>query len=211
VESLYSFKWAGLDPATGDPQGYDMTGKVSKDYSSLLQVSAQQMAYSGRTTPDIFGGLRNTFTYQQFSLTVNFSYKFGYYFRRSSINYYQLLYAWQGNQDFDQRWQQPGDEKTTAVPSITSLPPNASRDQFYTASEALVTNGSHIRLQDILLSYHLTKAHLNQWHLQHVQVSLYATNLGLVWRANKYGIDPDYQQAGYLPPAAFSLSVKADF
>jgi TonB-linked SusC/RagA family outer membrane protein len=211
VEALYSYRWAGLDAATGDPQGYDMAGKVSKDYSSLLRVSAQQMAYSGRTTPAVFGGLRNTFTYQQFSLAINFSYKFGYYFRRSSINYYQLLYAWQGNKDFDQRWQQPGDEKTTTVPSITSLPPNASRDQFYTASEALVTNGNHIRLQDILLSYNLAKTHLSQWHLQHVQVSLYATNLGLIWRANKYGIDPDYQQAGYLPPAAFSLSVKADF
>lgn len=211
VESLFSLKWAGLDPATGDPQGYDQNGKVSKDYSSLLLVSAQQMVYSGRATPDIFGGLRNTFSYHQVSLCVNLSYKFGYYFRRNSVNYYNLLYSWQGNTDYVNRWQKSGDEKITNVPSLPALPVSSTRDQFYASSQALVTSGNHIRLQDIILSYDLGKT---QWHrlpMQHVQISVYASNLGLIWKANKYGIDPDYQQAAYLPPRTFAFSVKANF
>jgi TonB-linked SusC/RagA family outer membrane protein len=211
VESLYSFKWAGLDPATGDPQGYDQSGKVSKDYSSLLLVSARQMVYSGRATPAIFGGLRNTFSYQQVSLSVNLSYKLGYYFLRNSINYNNLLYSWQGNTDYTHRWQKPGDEKSTDIPSLPGLPVNSSRDQFYASSQALVTNGNQVRLQDILLSYDLNKTQWPHLPLPHVQISLYASNLGLIWKANKYGIDPDYQQAAYLPPKTFAFSVKANF
>lgn len=211
VEALYSFKWAGLDPNTGDPRGYDTTGKVSTNYSSLLPVSAKQMAYDGRSAPTVFGGMRNTFSYKGVSLSVNISYKFGYYFRRSSVKYYNLFYSWQGNVDYANRWQKPGDEKITNVPSLPSLPANSLRDQFYESSEALVTNGSHIRLQDVILSYDLEKTQLHQLPLKHVQLSVYANNLGLIWKANKYGIDPDYQRAAYLPPKTFAFSLKANF
>jgi TonB-linked SusC/RagA family outer membrane protein len=211
VEALYSYRWAGLDPANGDPQGYDIAGKLSKDYSTLLLVSAQQMAYSGRATPNIFGGMSNTFSYQHFSLAVNVSYKFGYYFLRNSVNYYNLLYSWQGNTEYSRRWQKSGDEKITNVPSLPALPANSTRDQFYASSQALVTNGNHIRLQDILLSYDLNKAQWPHLPLSHVQISLYASNLGLIWRANHYGIDPDYQQAAYLPPKIVAFSIKANF
>lgn len=211
VNSLFAFKWAGLDPATGNPQGYDLTGKVSTDYASLLLYGPEYQAYSGRSTPSIFGGFRNTFMYKEWSLSVNLSYKLGYYFKRSSINYYNLLYAWQGNIDYTHRWQQPGDEKFTSVPSVPSLPADKSRDAFYNASEAVVTKADHVRLQDVVVSYDLDKTHYSFLPVKHMQLSLYATNLGLIWKANHYGIDPDYQQATYLPPKIFSFCIKANF
>jgi outer membrane receptor protein involved in Fe transport len=208
VNSVFTFKWAGLDPATGNPQGYDLTGKVSTDYTSLLLYGPKYLVYSGRSTPAVFGGIRNTFAYKVWSLSVNLSYKLGYYFKRTSINYYQLFYEWQGNKDFDQRWQKAGDEKRTTIPSMPSLPVDPSRDAFYTSSQAVVTKADHIRLQDVALSYDLDKTHCPSLSVKHLQLSLYANNLGLIWRANHYGIDPDYQQAAYVPPKTFSFSIK---
>src|SRR5690606_26093854 len=37
VFGIYSYRWAGLDPATGDPLGYTKDGTVSKDYTILAR------------------------------------------------------------------------------------------------------------------------------------------------------------------------------
>jgi hypothetical protein len=43
-----------------------------------------------------------------------------------------------------------------------------------------------------------------------LQVYLYANNLGILWRANKYHLDPDY--GSYYPaPRTFSLGFKTSF
>lgn len=209
VEALYTYHWAGLNPLTGDPQGLDANGNLSSNYAAMILAPAAQKAYSGRGTPSVFGGLKNSFSYRHFSLACNLTYKFGYNFLRSSINYYNLYYSWQGNRDYSNRWQKPGDEKYTNIPSLAPLPVDPARDQFYAGSQALVTSGAHIRLQDILLTYDLDKANIPGLPLQHLQLSFYS-NLGIIiWRKNAYGIDPDYQQSQFLPPKTFSLSVKA--
>ncbi|WP_162852773.1 SusC/RagA family TonB-linked outer membrane protein [Dinghuibacter silviterrae] len=209
VESLFAYKWAGLDPQTGDPMGYDTTGKVSKDYGQLTAETAGQDKYSGRTIPTTFGGLRNTFHYGPFTFSFNISYKFGYNFLRPSINYTNLITAWKGNVDYVNRWQAPGDEKKTNVPSIPTLPLDQTRDLFYAGSAALVTSGNHIRLQDVLIKYDLP---IRKWKIstfKSLSVEAYGNNLGLLWKANKFGIDPDYQAANYVNPRTVSFSLKA--
>jgi hypothetical protein len=47
--------------------------------------------------------------------------------------------------------------------------------------------------------------------MRHLQLSFYAGNLGLLWKANKFGIDPDYQRADYVSPKTFAFSVKTTF
>jgi TonB-linked SusC/RagA family outer membrane protein len=208
VEALFAYKWAGLD-ATGNPQGYDTTGKVSTNYEEIVNETATQQKYIGRTQPDVFGALRNTFSYKGVSLSANITYKFGYYFKRSSINYYSLFYSWLGNVDYANRWKKAGDEAHTNVPSVpttANLDPN--RDGFYNGSEAVVEKGDHIRLQDIILSYDLDGSRLRMLPARHVQVSVYVNNIGILWKANKRGIDPDYQQAGYRPPRTVAFSVR---
>jgi hypothetical protein len=131
------------------------------------------------------------------SLTARVTYKFGYYFRRESIVYNNLVTQRRGHGDYGLRWQKPGDEKFTAVPSFI-YPGNTLRDQFYTLSEALATKGDHIRLQYINLNYQLTKQKFRK--LPFDQLTMYAVlnNVGILWRANKQQLDPD---APGLPPA----------
>jgi TonB-linked SusC/RagA family outer membrane protein len=211
IDGLYTYKWAGLDPANGNPRGYDTAGKISEDYATLLLADAQHSQYSGRLNPAFIGGLRNTFSYKGFSLSINLSFKLNYYFVRSSINYYDFFYYWQGNVDYANRWQKPGDEKTTNVPSMPMLPINQSRDRFYNGSYALVTKGDHLRIQDALISYDFDQLKWQFLPFRHIQLLAYANNLGLLWKANKYNIDPDFYGADYVNPKSFSFSLKANF
>lgn len=208
--SVYSYRWAGLDPETGDPQGY-YDKQVSKDYFNILfNTTPEEMIYNGSARPTFFGSFRNTFSYKHFNLSANIVYKLGYYFRRSSINYSNLFTRWQGHEDYTKRWQQPGDEKITNVPSIQYPPTDNNRNTFYSLSEVLVENASHIRLQDIQLSYDVTKATLKNLPLQNIRLYLYANNIWILWRANKVELDPDYP-VGYPEPFSIAFGARIDF
>lgn len=207
IASVYSYRSTGLNPENGNPVGIDSTGKTSEDYASLVLYPVNQRAYSGRLNPKYFGGFSNTINYGKFSLLLNFSYKLGYVFQRPSINYLGLINRWSGHEDYYARWQKPGDELRTTVPSFPAGLPDNNREEFYRASEALVTKGDHIRFQDILLSYHHTNE-IAKGFIKAIMLSVQVSNLGIIWKANKSGIDPDYQQANYLGGKSIAASLK---
>lgn len=208
--SIYSFKWMGLNPLTGDPLGYLKDSGVSSNYNAIYTSSdLTNLKYIGPANPTYFGSLRNTFNWKQLELSFNITWKWGYYFRRSSINYYNLFNTQIGHPDYEKRWQKPGDEKNTNVPSMV-YPANATRDAFYTYSDILVEKGDHIRLQDIQVSYNLNKSRYKALPVQALRIYLYANNIGIIWRANHYGIDPDYVNT--IPnPRSIAAGVKLDF
>jgi hypothetical protein len=205
--SIFSYKWAGLDPSTGDPQGY-LNKTVSKDYSSIINnATPDSLVYNGSARPTLFGALRNTFVYKNFSLSINLTYNFGYYFRKPgvSLNYQDILSL--PNSDYTKRWQNPGDESLSNVPSL-SYPSNTARNSFYQYSEVLVEKADHIRLKDVQLSYEVSKKLWKKMPFTNFQVYGYATNLGLIWKANKSGLDPDYYNSLMLPGKTFSIGAK---
>lgn len=209
--AVYSYAFAGLDPQNGDPQGY-LDGKVSKDYNQLLSsASVDNLVYAGPARPVSYGALRNTFSYGQFSLSANISYRLGYYFRQPGIFYNNIL-SGQGYLQgrYSERWQKPGDEEITTVPSMPAGI-NTARDSFYNFSTATVEKGDHIRLQDISLSYDFGKRLLGAISLSKLQVHLYANNLGILWKSTKTGFDPDYPVADYLQVRTVAVGIKADF
>ena len=91
--------------------------------------------------------------------------------------------------DYLLRWQNPGDELKTTVPSLV-YPSNANRSTFYQYSDVLVQKGDFIRLQDIQLSYSVPTGKKLIW-VRDASIYLYAANIGILWRANNKGIDPD--------------------
>jgi len=188
--AVYSYRSAGLDPATGDPRGY-LNGAVSSDYAKMQSAATpDNLVYNGPSRPTVFGVFRNTFAYRALSLSVNISYRLGYYFRRNSVYYGSDYGLSQQNGDYALRWQKPGDEQHTVVPSLPTVA-NNQRDNFYRFSSDLVEKGDNVRLQDINLSYRFTKGSLHFLPGADLQLYLYAANLGILWRANHAGLDPD--------------------
>jgi TonB-linked SusC/RagA family outer membrane protein len=209
VYSIFAYKWAGLDPETGDPRGY-LDGKVSTDYRGMTTNSdLSDLKYMGPAIPTHYGSLVNTVSYKGFSLNLSIVYKLGYYFRRNSINYSNLFKYWLGNSDFARRWQKPGDELTTSVPSMV-YPAVTARDNFYAGSEVLVDKGDHVRLQYVSLSYEFTHERFKKLPLRSIQVYANVNNAGILWRANKDHIDPDYNYGLYplTQPRTWSLGIR---
>ena len=208
--AIYSYRWAGLTHDTGDPQGY-LNGIPSTNYSSIISsTTTNNMVYNGPSRPTTFGSFRNTFSYQKISVSINIIYKLNYYFRKSSIDYSALYNSWTGNIDFDKRWQKPGDELKTNVPSLPSLPLDPNRDIFYTYSTALVDNGDNIRLQDISINYDLIDRKNNpRVALTKLTIYSYINNIGILWRANHDGLDPDLYSGALPLPRTIAFGIKA--
>ena len=207
--AIFSFKYAGLN-ATGDPQGY-LNGKISTDYTSIMNsTNRSDLVYNGSATPTSFGSLRNTFSYKAFNASINITYKLGYYFRRSSLNNGTLYSASPYNYqmaDYNNRWQKPGDELHTNVPALV-YPDDINRDDLYTYSNALVVNGGNVRLQDFRLGYTIAKTPFLPF--RNLNLFAFINNIGILWRANKYHIDPDYPTS--IPAVrTIAIGLKADF
>lgn len=204
--NVISYKWGGLNAMNGNPIGY-LDNKKSEDYYSIINGATwDDLVISGSAIPESFGAWRNMFSYKHLSVSVNLTYKFGYHFRKRTINYTDLFGSGVANGDFEKRWQNPGDETKTSIPSMV-YPIDYYRDVFYLRTESTVRKGDHVRLQDISLAYNVSrdKPQTPQLHFY-----LYFSNLGILWRANKDNIDPD-TNFNYPVPFSVSAGCKIDF
>lgn len=209
VYSILAYQWAGLDSQTGDPLGY-INKQPSKDYNALtgLQTLVSDLHYFGPALPTAFGSLGNTLSWNHLSLTVQLVYKLGYYIRRDALSYSALYTARTGHSEFANRWQKPGDEQNTTVPSMI-YPAVAARDAFYLGSEVNVTKGDHLRLQFLRLSY--------DWMARKttgpsaIRFFLVGNNLALLWKATSENIDPDYPVTGLRPGPSLSAGINLNF
>ncbi|HUC82463.1 MAG TPA: hypothetical protein VMR70_16270, partial [Flavisolibacter sp.] len=209
--AVVSYRWAGLDPQTGDPMGY-VAKQPSKDYVSILQNPLAEQAIAGPGLPPWFGSIRNSISWKGLSLSANLTYRLGYFFRRNSISYYALANngRFVDYGDYARRWKSPGDEAFTNVPSFT-YPLSSRRDQFYQNSDITVENGSHVRWEDVRLDYTIELKEKKRWPFRTMNAFIMADNLNiLLLKKNRVGADPDYP-VGLLPSRTFSGGVKLIF
>ncbi len=213
--AVTAYKWGGLD-ANGDPQGYS-GDTLSKEYRSGIfnkvateGLKSGSLVFLGSSSPVYFGSLRNYFTWRQFTLSFNISFKAGYYFKKHSFSSGNLL-AGNGHADYYKRWQKPGDESITDIPKFvyTDYPQAADRDLFYANSEVNFLKGDHIRVQYINLDYQ-TRHKRGRRGIPGIQLYLNAANLGILWAANDSGLDPDYPLSA--PPSKhFTTGIRIHF
>jgi len=203
VEALFAFRSGGLDEK-GDPFGY-LEGKPSESYWNIISADPRTLRYIGSATPTLFGCITNTLQYKGLLFSFQITGKFHYYFRRTSLN---GLHLNQAHGDYYKRWQNPGDENHTTVPAL-KFNADPSRELFYQYSETLVQPGDHLRLQNLQLLHNWEGKKLFGQKFSRLQMGLMVNNLGILWRANGYRLDPDVV-AGMLPaPTSFTISMAA--
>lgn len=209
---IAAYKWGGLDKE-GNPQGY-LNNVLSTDYTAIRndvlsnRGDVTNARYIGTAIPKYFGSLLNEFGYKDFAVSFNITYRAGYYFRRSSIMYDGLISGGAGHPDFSLRWQQPGDEATTDVPSFLYPTTVTGRDRFYGLSDILIEKGDHIRLQFINMAYTLNKS--TKYLPKQTRFFVNISNLGIIWKANKQGLDPDYPYT-IRPSRSISMGISTKF
>jgi len=208
LSALYSFRWAGINPADGDAQFYIGDQKLGSSYENVfLKVKQEDLVYQGQTSPTVFGGFRHNFSYKNIAISLNLTYQFGHYFRRETFGgNFDDSGLWQ-HEDYLKTWKVAGDEQTTNVPGFLDYYPD-NRYAVYQAADILVEKADHIRLQDVRLSYSLSKTAVKSLPFKNISLYLYANNLGIVWKASKY--NPDTKNGLIVPPLktiAFGLNL----
>ncbi|QEC40257.1 SusC/RagA family TonB-linked outer membrane protein [Pseudobacter ginsenosidimutans] len=212
VDLIYALPWYGLNPLTGQPLIY-LNGEVSHDYATYYNsLSKNDILISGVTVPPFTGTIRNNLSWKGLELSAIVAFKTGYVFRRKSMlpgREYSATAALY-HMDYFKRWQKPGDELFTQVPAYS--PDNINqRWAVYMNSEELITKGDAIRLQDVSVSYSINESIAGKIHAKMIRIYGYARNLGILWRANKHGIDPDFPNADYPAPKSFAIGLQVEF
>lgn len=217
VDRIYALPWHGLNPENGSVLIYDKSGAIRTDYNTWYQnVKKSEFVDAGLIVPSLTGSVMNTFEWKGIAVSALITGKFNYVFRRNSMMpgaEYSSLPAY--HMDYFQRWKQPGDEKITNVPA--KVPVNkinndvTAQANVYRYSEALITPGDHIRLQDVSISYSLSPKLLRKLPIQSVRIYGYARSLGIIWRKNDQGLDPDFPYTIYPEPKSYSAGLQVEF
>lgn len=187
--------WAGVDPATGDPLWEkvitDANGKkyiaYTNNYNSVANATSRQ--YLGKSSaPKFAGGISNTITYRNFTLSAFMNFVYGNYVYNDTRFYYDN----DGNYDsynsmvFPKewtRWQNPGDIAThpRALPGGNKLS-NSSSSRY-------LEDGSYIRLRNITVGYNLPANLLQKIKLSTARLFVSGDNL---WTGTNFsGPDPE--------------------
>jgi TonB-linked SusC/RagA family outer membrane protein len=191
--SVFTTRWAGVNPATGRGMWYDINGNITYNPTAADRVIA------GDNQPDFFGGWRNSISFKNFSLEWLFQYEYG---RLRADGQYQQMMRMGGatvNQlqsGFDERWQKPGDIATAPRPF------NALAD-FNSAGWGTGTRylfkADYIRLKQVTLGYDLSKSTAKQLGVDGARFYVQGLNL---WTYTAWlGYDPEFtgDNFGILP------------
>ena len=154
----------------------------------------------GPATPPYFGNIFNLFRYKDWTLSFNVIYKLGHYFRKPSVNYYRILqFGDYIPTEYLDRWKAPGDELITDVPAFI-YPTQSAAASFYQYAEINVERGDQIRLRDIRVAYKIPSRILRIKPVRSLELGGYYMGDDLLWKRNRFGLDPDYPRNEKLQP-----------
>ncbi|OQP51854.1 SusC/RagA family protein [Niastella yeongjuensis] len=201
VRSLFSLNFKGLEPFTGTPQFTDETGKTANNVY-LQDQNTSYLVYEGPVDPRLTGGLLNSFSYKDFTLSVFITYQAGNKIRLYPAfkNSYTDLDAMP--KEFYDRWSMPGDEKYTTVPSILgafeqSQLQGATPYNNYNYSTARVASGDMVRLKNISLGWQVPQRIIRRMGLSSLNLQAVSNNPWLIYSDKKLnGQDPEFFNTG---------------
>ena len=188
INALYAYEWGGLNE-NGDPTFVQADGTVLEATNATAATLNQEDArFIGSRIPTAFGGIRNFLSYKNFNLNVFVRYSLGHYKRvpTAILNSANFGSA-DVHQDFENRWQNPGDELRTDVPRQLS---NSLDNRVYIDSDHLVAKADEVFLQEISLGYTFPKRILDKTPFKGIYASLHANNLGYLYVAEDTNLVP---------------------
>lgn len=205
VGTFYSYRFVGLSPVDGGPIIDDWEERKAElvggsEYDTYTKV----LVASGKREPDITGSINNTFTYKQWRLSSTLLYNLG-----AKTRLFRLFDGFSGgtafasdkniSKDFLKRWQNPGDEKTTNIPSVMGPGDPGYYNyasqwsggniawvgarlgdnywEMYDYSTARVVSANYIKLSSLALTYEFDRKTLDRIGLNRLAITLSGYNL----------------------------------
>jgi hypothetical protein len=209
MDSYYQRIWYGANPSNGEPLWEQVV--VNEDGTESVELTSNYadatLQYTGsKATPTYTGGVLNTFTYDNFTLTANISFVEDIYKYNSnrelfdsdgsyaSFNNMNLADGWS-------RWEKPGDIATHPKPFNGGVNANKPSSRY-------LEDASYIRLRNVTLSYRLPKVATDALKVKNA--SVYISGDNLVTISDWSGMDPE---SGALYPLSKKIlaGVKINF
>ncbi|GAB2690183.1 SusC/RagA family TonB-linked outer membrane protein [Mucilaginibacter koreensis] len=181
--AIYTYQWAGVNPADGRQMFYDANGNIT--YSP--KTADQRIV--GNQVPKFYGGFDNTFSYKGLSLDLLFQYQYGNYSYLQSAQYIEQSGSIASNQLESQlqRWTAPG--QITSVPQAYYTATAPGGLSYQTLSSRFVERSSYIRLKQVTLNYTLPRTLFGNVKMPAISVFFQGLNLATI--TNYRGDDPE--------------------
>lgn len=210
---FYGAKYAGVDPANGDPLFYEQDGKTT---TNVFGDAGKFII--GDPNPDWIAGISNTITWKGLELNFLFQGVFGNQVQDGAGGFMSASADWFDNQTRDQlkRWQKPGD--------ITNVP-QARLNRFGdfdspSMSTRYIYDATYVRLKNITLGYNLPANVLSKARLSNARIYVSAVNLltftkypgwdpevNTDYRAGNVNQGSDFYAAPQIKSVVFGLTV----
>jgi len=177
IQSIYTYRWAGVNPADGRPMYYDNDGEIMYTYNE--QGDTRQIV--GSAAPKFYGGLSTRFAAFGFDLSLLFSFTYGnkiydqYWLSSTGMGYRGW---WNAHESVDtKRWRKEGD-----IANYPKAVYNYPTAQYGSACDIVVLDGSYIRLRDINFGYNLPQKWVNAVGISNLRIFTKASNLLTITR-----------------------------
>jgi TonB-linked SusC/RagA family outer membrane protein len=201
VGARYSILSAGIaaedmvltvtDPDSGNPVEIQVQGGEELLINQFGEVTniidPNDQVFYGNPTPKWTGGLSNTFSWNNFDLSVLFTFATGHDLNNDEqdFQFRGFGYGWNMLESGLDRWQQPGDVTTMQRLTWQSKRFQSSRFNY---------SADYVRLRDLTIGYSFPSDLLRKWNLSNIRIYAKATNL---LTFTKYpGWDPEYNRDG---------------
>ena len=208
ANSLWRFIYAGI--VNGQPNVMGADG-ATYNFSAFTPGDGRNyMKNTGTTVAPYTLGFSSDFQYKDFNFSFIVTGKFGHVFQRLGFNYPPL---------FTSRVL-PNIKLSEVVngdPSkIVPLPLNPNQadyyfwDRFHQYLSYLIENASHVRMQEVNLSYALPKSMLSRFNMSRLQLYVQGNDLFTIY-ANKAKEDPEYPLGTLNPRPKVTFGIKCEF
>ncbi|UKJ07008.1 SusC/RagA family TonB-linked outer membrane protein [Solitalea lacus] len=208
ANSLWRFKYAGMQ--NKQPMVYGANGTLY-DFGAFTPGDGRNYLLNmGTAVAPYTLGFINSFKIYDFDLSFIITGKFGHKFQRMGFNYPP---TWTGRV-------LPNKKITEVMNSdamnIVPLPQNLIEpryyfwDRFHQSLSYLIESASHIRMQEVSLSYNIPNRLLTRFNMSRLQVFAQGNDL-FTLVSNNAGEDPEYPMGTLKPQPRLSLGLKCEF
>lgn len=215
IAQLYGFRWAGVNPANGNPLYFSGGDIVQYNLQTPIngvsqlnfraydpanpsdistRVAGPTQEFLGNTLPKFQGGWSNNFTYGNFDAEIFIRYSGGNYIMNESLRGLMGLGFSNNHREILNRWTESG--QVTDVPKLYSGQ-DANVWQTSAANSRFIEKGDFIRVQNITLGYRIPATTLNSAFNGAIRSARFFAQVQNPLIFTKYsGIDPESNQYG---------------
>ncbi|MCG8583044.1 MAG: SusC/RagA family TonB-linked outer membrane protein [Bacteroidales bacterium] len=207
ANTLWAYKYAGMED--GVPMIEDKDGN-KHDATNIWGLDGEALDYSynqGVTVAPYIAGLSSNIKLYDFDLSFIIMGKFGHVFQRSVYDFWLP----DNNASVSNLYHEALDADPNSTIPLPSEGYHPYINSLYGASQNMdyrTTDASHIRFQEINLSYNVPQTILGKTGLKNFRLYGQINNVGTIL-FNDYDEDPEYRF--YKPRAVFTFGLKTNF